>query len=159
MIALPDAAGRTFLRFFEEHGSLGRDEFLDHFRIPFLLTAVCADPATWERAAVYTLEKRTEGPAGEITLGRDGRNDVVVTHSTVSKAHAAFLHEGGTWFLADRGSRNGTAVDGADVPAGKRTRVGPGLSPLSFGDVRLSFMDPSLVLELFDQIRSSSARG
>ena len=63
---------------------------------------------------------------GRRVLGRSPSCDVVVTHSSVSKEHAA-IHETPTgWQLEDLKSLNGTAVNG--VPTGT-TAV-----PLSDGD-------------------------
>src|SRR3982751_3417020 len=63
-------------------------------------------------------EQRLEG---ELAIGRDDTNDLVVPTKTVSRNHAAIVLREGRWYLEDRGSYNGTFLNG--------TRVQPG-SPL-----------------------------
>lgn len=46
-----------------------------------------------------------------ITIGRDQASTLVLAHGDVSRRHAEIYFEGGTWWLADLGSTNGTLVD------------------------------------------------
>lgn len=63
-------------------------------------------------ARVAWLVKSNRNPFSEfLSVGRAGNNDVVVRTSSVSKVHA-LLHHTGDWFVQDRGSKNGTFVDG-----------------------------------------------
>src|SRR5919199_189623 len=63
-------------------------------------------------------ERRLEG---ELTIGRDDTNTLVVPTKTVSRNHAAIVQHEGRWYVEDRGSYNGPFLNG--------TRVQPG-SPL-----------------------------
>src|SRR5262249_54609348 len=71
-------------------------------------------------------------PAG---IGRNSANDLIIDDSTVSNFHAALaLASDGNLFLADRGSSNGTYVNGVALEAGGRCVVRNG-DRLRFGDV------------------------
>jgi hypothetical protein len=48
----------------------------------------------------------------ELYVGRDIANDVSVNDSEISRRHARFTLQGGTYVLEDLGSTNGTFVDG-----------------------------------------------
>jgi len=51
-------------------------------------------------------------PGKSYTIGRAIDNDVVLTDIAVSRKHFDLRHEAGTWVLVDRGSGNGTLVNG-----------------------------------------------
>ena len=69
-------------------------------------------------------------PLAEHTvIGRDpARCDLAILHASVSAVHAAIARDDHGWFIEDRGSTNGTEVDGAPAPgrltAGARIRLG-----------------------------------
>lgn len=57
--------------------------------------------------------------AGELlVVGRAPPARLVVPHSTVSTTHADLQEESGDWFVRDRGSTNGTTVNGAPLEKG-----------------------------------------
>ncbi len=63
--------------------------------------------------------------AGRITLGRSDANELSFAQDTgLSRQHLCLEREGGAWFVADLGSKNGTFVNGARI--GGRTRLQPG---------------------------------
>ena len=63
----------------------------------------------------------------EFTIGRADENDLTIDKPTVSRHHAVVSEEGERWFLEDRGSFNGTFLNG--------TRVQPGVPlPLRHAD-------------------------
>ena len=71
-------------------------------------------------------------PAG---IGRNTANALVVNDPSISNFHAALtLSAGGNLFLADRGSSNGTYVNGVALEPGGRCVVRDG-DRLKFGDV------------------------
>jgi FHA domain len=73
----------------------------------------------------------------DVTLGRESHNDLVLESSTVSRDHAAFSFRDGRWYLEDRGSSNGTFLNG--------TRVQPGTPlPLRHAD-RISIGTDTLI--------------
>jgi hypothetical protein len=65
-----------------------------------------------------------------VSIGRGAENDVVLNDAGVSRAHARIERRGAIWALLDRGSANGTQLNGAPLPAmaqlrdGDRIRVG-----------------------------------
>jgi hypothetical protein len=59
------------------------------------------------------------------SLGRDVNNSIVVDDSFVSTEHALLTFRGRAWYVEDRGSTNGTWLNGQRVT---------GLIPLGYGD-------------------------
>jgi hypothetical protein len=59
------------------------------------------------------------------SLGRDVNNSIVVDDSFVSAEHALLIFRGRAWYIEDRGSTNGTWLNGQRVE---------GLLPLGYGD-------------------------
>ena len=55
---------------------------------------------------------------GELTLGRDDSNSIVLSATSVSREHAVLRLAGNRWFIEDRGSANGTWVNDTRVPFG-----------------------------------------
>ncbi len=51
-------------------------------------------------------------PGKTFTIGRAVDNDVVLTDIAVSRKHFDLRHEDGSWVIVDRGSGNGTVVNG-----------------------------------------------
>ena len=51
-------------------------------------------------------------PGKSYTIGRATDNDVVLTDIAVSRKHFDLRHENGAWVLVDRGSGNGTVING-----------------------------------------------
>jgi diguanylate cyclase (GGDEF)-like protein len=54
-------------------------------------------------------------PPGEASIGRSRRAEIRLTDDGVSRFHAAIKHDGHRLFIEDRGSRNGTFVNGKKV--------------------------------------------
>ena len=73
-------------------------------------------------------------PSGTIDIGRDDDNDIVIPETAVSGRHARLEVVGGSWFIEDLGSRNGTFVDGVRVQG--RTAIHEG-SHVVIGNVPL----------------------
>ena len=74
------------------------------------------------RASVVGLQGDLDGKrfvigGAPITFGRDEDNDVVVPDLSASRLHAEIRQEADGYVLADRGSSNGTWVNGAEVSA------------------------------------------
>jgi diguanylate cyclase (GGDEF)-like protein len=83
-----------------------------------------------DRAYVIVLVGTSVGamfklPRGEAAIGRSRRAEVRLTDDGVSRFHAAIRHDGDRLFIEDRGSRNGTFVNGKKVE---------GRTPLADGD-------------------------
>jgi hypothetical protein len=72
-----------------------------------------------------------------MSIGRDTRNDLVLESAAVSRDHAGLTFRDGRWYLEDRGSFNGTFLNG--------TRVQPGTPlPLRHAD-RISIGTETLI--------------
>jgi hypothetical protein len=72
-----------------------------------------------------------------IAIGRDPKNDLVMESSAISRDHAGLTFQDGRWYLEDRGSFNGTYLNG--------TRVVPGTPlPLRHAD-RISIGAETLI--------------
>jgi pSer/pThr/pTyr-binding forkhead associated (FHA) protein len=53
-----------------------------------------------------------------VTIGRDARNDITFASPTVSREHAGVTLRDGRWYIEDRGSFNGTFLNGTRVQPG-----------------------------------------
>jgi hypothetical protein len=67
------------------------------------------------RALLVTDGRRLVVGAGGATIGRSRECDVVLSDPNVSRRHAEVRPRGGGWTIADLGSTNGVAVNGARV--------------------------------------------
>jgi hypothetical protein len=66
-----------------------------------------------------TLPDGTEYELKEsVTIGRDAGNDLTFSAPAVSRDHAAVTFRDGRWYIEDRGSFNGTFLNGARVQPG-----------------------------------------
>jgi len=62
-----------------------------------------------------TMKEYIPQDACTLTIGRHGKNDIVLRDSSVSRHHASFMKEGENLFVTDEGSKNGTIVNGLKV--------------------------------------------
>lgn len=98
-------------------------------RCDMLLQAV---PGSWQASAVL----RNDGTP--ISLGRNSKNEIRLDDETVSSYHAAFvLKPDGTLELTDRGSSNGTCVNGVLLDPANRKALRHG-DRLQFGDFEMT---------------------
>jgi predicted component of type VI protein secretion system len=73
-----------------------------------------------------------------VAIGRDTENDLVLDSGAVSREHAAVTVRDGRWYLEDRGSFNGTylngtrLVPGTPLPLRHADRIGIGTETLLF---------------------------
>lgn len=90
-----------------------------------------------------------EGLDKPVTIGRSRQCDVRVDNESVSKVHATIQLDRGSggYFVTDKGSRNGTYLNGEKIWANSRTSLWSGVY-LSFGDAVFVFMDPPTVRKL-----------
>jgi predicted component of type VI protein secretion system len=77
----------------------------------------------------------------EITIGRDISNDIVISDVEISRQHSRLIAQGGGYVLEDRGSTNGTFVNGQRL-------MGPHL--MRPGEVILLGENVSLVYQQLD---------
>ena len=50
-----------------------------------------------------------------LSIGRHGENDIVLRDGSVSRHHACFIKKGENLIITDKGSKNGTIVNGLKV--------------------------------------------
>jgi pSer/pThr/pTyr-binding forkhead associated (FHA) protein len=73
-----------------------------------------------------------------VTIGRDARNDLMFESQSVSREHAALTFRDQRWYIEDRGSFNGTFLNGtrvqpgAPLPLRHADRIGIGAETLLF---------------------------
>jgi pSer/pThr/pTyr-binding forkhead associated (FHA) protein len=73
-----------------------------------------------------------------VTIGRDARNDLTFESQSVSREHAALTFRDQRWYIEDRGSFNGTFLNGtrvqpgAPLPLRHADRIGIGAETLLF---------------------------
>ena len=65
---------------------------------------------------------------GELTIGRDIHNDIVINDAEVSRHHARLVAQGGGYVLEDMGSTNGTFVNGQRLMGPHMLRLGEEIS-------------------------------
>ncbi len=84
-----------------------------------------------------------------VTIGRSRQCGVRVENESVSKVHANIVLDRGSggYFVTDKGSRNGTYLNGEKIWANSRTALWSGVY-LSFGDAVFVFLDPPTVRKL-----------
>lgn len=118
-------------------------------------TMTSQHPLDW--AQHYTREYGNEpflilmpggGGVGPVTIGRSRTCDVKIDSESVSKLHARLEPDaGGTYYIVDESSRNGTCINGQPLVAGVRMAVWPG-AYVSFGDTVYVFIDPPTLHKL-----------
>ncbi|HEX8938914.1 MAG TPA: FHA domain-containing protein [Candidatus Limnocylindrales bacterium] len=96
------------------------------------LRSAAREPGSELGRLVVVASPEGEPPPGAVfpldavtTLGRDVNNTVVIDDAFASAQHAALTFRGRAWYLEDRGSTNGTYVNGSLIED---------IAPLGFGD-------------------------
>ena len=71
------------------------------------------------------------------TIGRRRGNAIAIDDPFLSGEHAEIVREAGGWWVRDKGSTNGTLLNG--VPVAGRTAIRPG-DVVQFGTIRLQLL-------------------
>lgn len=71
------------------------------------------------------------------TIGRAATNSVAIDDPFLSHEHAEIVREAGRWWVRDKGSTNGTLLNGS--PVAGRTAIQPG-DVVQFGGIRLQLV-------------------
>ena len=100
-------------------------------------------------ATVLAIVKKPQNPYPDrISVGRALNCDVVLRDGTVSKLHGHFAPVSSTEAdLVDRGSQNGTKVNGVPLKAEIPKRLAPG-DTIIFGSVAVQFLDAKKLWDL-----------
>jgi pSer/pThr/pTyr-binding forkhead associated (FHA) protein len=72
----------------------------------------------------------------ETNIGRERGNHIILTDPRVSRHHASIVYESGDWVLTDRGSANGTLLNGIPIMSPQVLQEG---DIISLGDTELVF--------------------
>jgi hypothetical protein len=75
--------------------------------------------------------------AGEMRVGRDEDNSIVLGDASVSAVHASIVRTSSGWRLSDLGSTNGTTIDGRQIDG--RGGMLRGGERVGFGVVQMRF--------------------
>jgi DNA-binding NtrC family response regulator len=94
-----------------------------------LVTLFASEPERLENVYVFRRD--------EVRIGRDGDNDIELSHETVSRSHAELVYTDEGWIARDLKSRNGTLVDGRRVRAAALKQG----SILRIGDLLFKFVE------------------
>ena len=86
--------------------------------------------------------------SGEVSIGRAEDNEVVLESPTVSRHHARIVPADERWFVEDRGSFNGTSLNGVQIQPGM-------LMPLRHAD-RIVIGFETLVFSWPDELDDSN---
>jgi hypothetical protein len=78
---------------------------------------------------------------GEVSIGSDPGNDLVVAETTVSRRHAKLIRGAGAYRLLDLNSTNGTFVNGRRIDSPTAVKNG---DELRFGAARFTLSDPNI---------------
>ncbi len=101
----------------------------------------------------FAVRKQTDTFPQMITVGRTANNDLVIPDVSISKVHAIFTQSARGLELADAGSKNGTWVAGALLPArGAAVPVKEG-DRLRFGRIEFTVVDASACWDTIDRMR------
>ncbi len=74
----------------------------------------------------------------DVTIGRDASSDLTFVSQTVSREHASLTFRDGRWYVEDRGSFNGTFLNGTrlqprtPLPLRHADRIGIGSETVIF---------------------------
>jgi pSer/pThr/pTyr-binding forkhead associated (FHA) protein len=90
---------------------------------------------------------------GELTIGRDPENDLVLITKTVSRQHARLVFREGRWLIEDRGSANGTMLNGHRIQPGAQLPLRHA-DRIEVGSQTIIFSEPS---QLHDPGRTETA--
>jgi pSer/pThr/pTyr-binding forkhead associated (FHA) protein len=75
-----------------------------------------------------------------ITIGRDAKNDIVITNDPlVSRRHALIEQEGEDYYFMDKGSTNGSYLNNNPVPRAVRVRIHSG-DVITVGKTKLEIL-------------------
>ena len=104
--------------------------------------------------AVYPLVKGEypATPRGSFYIGRINGNDMIMPDYEISKRHAIIDLEGGTYYLRDAGSTNGTKINGSRL-AKKRAML-KDKDVIGFARYEFTFLYPKSLYKMLREVKS-----
>ncbi len=102
-----------------------------------------------EETAIVVGNNSIKGLDLPVSIGRSRQCDVQVSNESVSKVHASIAldRRSGSYSVLDRGSRNGTCINGEEIAKDTKVSLWSG-AYLSFGDAVYVFIDPPTLRKL-----------
>lgn len=140
-----DVDAPTVAELLASSAKLTKDEFLARHPHPFLATELTLAGEVFERAIAIPVKKRTAEPQerDRVHIGRSAGNDIIIPCESVSKRHASIIEARDGWAVVDRGSANGTVLDGERLQMDRPRRLTRPISALELGpDVALHLLTP-----------------
>lgn len=95
---------------------------------------------------MFPLCKEVAGRAGPITVGRTAETDVKIPEYSISKHHCEFRFVGGSMFVRDAGSTNGTEVNQVRLANGMEVQLQGG-ETVVLGRFAFRFDTPASLLQ------------
>jgi pSer/pThr/pTyr-binding forkhead associated (FHA) protein len=139
--------------FLERFGALDDAAFHGTFKHPFLLQEgkLAVEGGSGGQRQVFLLRPP---PSGALLIGRATTADVSIPDKQVSSKHAELLEQGPRWLIVDRGSTNGTFVDGAKLSPNLPMPLSDA-SPVRFGpDAAFIFLTAASFLPIFRRMQA-----
>jgi serine/threonine protein kinase len=140
-----DIDAQTLVELVAASAKLSKDEFVARHAHPFLATELTLAAEVLERALAIPVKKRTneQQERDRVHIGRTVGNDIVIPCESVSKRHASIIEARDGWAVVDRGSANGTILDGERLSMDRPRRLSRPISALELGpDVALHLLTP-----------------
>ncbi len=112
----------------------------------FLAAARAAAEAESLQQAIYPLQKGDDSASPDpnvFTIGREPGSDLVIPDFAISREHAVIRLQSRRIFLSDRGSSNGTIVNGAPIDSGQ-TEILSGDS-IAFGRLEFAVLSAEML--------------
>lgn len=100
-----------------------------------------------EGATLILADGRERDLGAGVAVGRSAENDLVLDDVTVSRQHALVVSAGERFFLEDRGSFNGTFLNGVRVQPGVRLPLRHG-DRIGFGTQAVVFSSPGALRDV-----------
>ena len=94
----------------------------------------------------------------EVLVGRDEAADLCLDSPAVSLIHLSLTRQGASTWVQDRGSTNGTTLDGAALPPGERVRLTEHHA-LELGPFRIRLMEGTLTVQQNQPLHDRPSRG
>lgn len=101
--------------------------------------------------AIYPLIKRTDAdsPTDRFTIGRTTNNDMRMKDKAISKFHAVIRISNGAFYIEDRGSTNGSKLNGQSIKNVSEKLHDKDI--ISLGNYNFTFLTPASLHELLSK--------
>ena len=91
------------------------DQSLLSISSPDVSCALFTEYIRQEYAALHNYQVVSRSREAAVTIGKNSQNSLVFASPLVSRYHAVLYYKAGKWYISDRGSSNGTYVNGERI--------------------------------------------